>query len=109
MQTTRRWQIAVHIGSQRLSLQGYLSGTPPLESQAVVSTAQGAIELLATWLELCPHAAVDVVVTSDSSVPESHSTHSRNVALHFIATALEAAEPPRGLPWQQRELAPAAE
>lgn len=91
MQTTRRWQISLHIAPERLIMRGHLSGTPPVDSHATVGSVQGALELLESWLGLCPRAAVDVMVTSDCTVPEHYSTRSRNVALHFITAALEAA------------------
>lgn len=91
MQTTRRWQIALHIAPERLTMRGHLSGSPPVESHATVSSVRGALELLETWFALCPRAAIDVMVTSDAGVPEHHSTHSRHVALHFITAALESA------------------
>ena len=89
MQTMRRWQITLHIAPERLTIRGHLSGTPPVESHATVASVRGAFDLLETWFALCPRAAIDVMVTSDTGLPEHHSTHSKHVALHFITAALE--------------------
>lgn len=52
-------------------------------------TVQEALDQMDAWFALCPEATFQVVVSSDAAPPEDFSTHSRHLALHFVATALE--------------------
>ena len=89
MTSPRAWQVAVHRGPRRLSLRAELSGTPPLHASGSVLTVLEALQQMETWFALCPDATFQLVVSSDAAPPETHSTHSRHIALHFLATALE--------------------
>ena len=105
MTSPRAWQVAVHRGARRLSLRAQLSGNPPLHASGSVPTVQEALEQMDTWFALCPDATFQLVVSSDAAPPETHSTHSRHLALHFVATALE----PNLVPAWERSAQPESE
>lgn len=93
------WRVEVHAEPGKVRLVAALSASPPLELHAEVASYDAAIDLLERWFSLCEGARYKLCVTSAALPPELHETRNRNIALHFIATALELPNPAgAGLP-----------